>query len=452
MTDPLLLEPRPKAAGAELRLRTGAWYGDRALRLPIPPSWQVDHHWPRLGRPLSDAEIAERLESPVGQPPIRELCRGKLRPVILVDDLNRPTPAARPLPVLLRQFREGGIDAGAVTLVIASGTHGPPPAEALVGKIGAEAASSCRIHVHDCRRDLVRVGRSSFGTPVFVDQHVARSDLVIGIGGLYPNHTAGFGGGSKLALGVLGMRSIAGLHYGHQPVGWGTHDAGNDFRRDLDEIAEMIGLRTVITLLVDGDREVVDLRSGDHRVYYRPLVESAKDALGAPAPGPTANVVVANAYPTDTSLTFVRMKGMVPLHRAPPNASRVVIASCSEGLGFHGLTPFLNAPKHHGWHTMALRGSALLGRPGVLARKAHARVLRRLDRSRSAAPSADRNPIWMYRPAVAGAPALPSVIPGMRVTSSWDEVVDAVVREQGGRSDLKAVVYCCASVQWIRPE
>ena len=446
--DPLLVDEPVLLSRKELVLRTGAWYGDRVLRLPIPAPWRLDCYWPRTGRALGDAEIAGKLETPDGQRPVRELCRGKARPVIIVDDLNRPTPVARVLPLLLQHLREGGIDPKNVMVIVATGTHGASPAEALVGKVGSEVASSCRVHVHDCRRDLVRIGRSSYGTPVFVSRHVAESDFVIGVGGVYPNHTAGFGGGSKLALGVLGIRSIARLHYGHRSVGWGVHNAASGFRRDLDEIAEMIGLRTSVTLLVDADREVTDLRCGDHGVYYPPLVERAKDALGAPPPDGAADVVVANAYPTDTSLTFVRMKGMVPLSLAPPNASRVVIASCSEGLGFHGLNPFLNAPKYHRWHNAAVRGSALLRQPAVLARKVHARVVRRVKRRTA---SARAHPVWLYRPVAAGAPSLPLAIPGMRVTSSWEEIIDAVTREQQGRLDLRAVVYGCASLQWLRP-
>lgn len=451
MTDASLVQSEPQTDVAELLLRTGAWYGDRAIRLPFPLSWRVEQYWPRSSVPLSDAEIMSRLDSPVGQSPIRELCRGRARPVVIVDDLNRPTPAARVLPPLLQRMREGGIDVNSVLVLIASGTHGASPRQALLRKVGAEVASLCRVEVHDCRRELVRVGRSSFGTPVFVNRHVAQSDLVIGVGGLYPNHTAGFGGGSKLALGVLGMRSIAGLHYAHQSVGWGMPDGGSAFRRDLDEIAEMIGLRTSITLLVNRDRDVVDLQCGDHRVYYPSLVCSAKGALAAPSPDGVADVVVANAYPTDTSLTFVRMKGMVPLSLAPPNASRVVIASCSEGLGFHGLSPFLNAPRHHRWNSAVLRGSVLLGHPGALARKARARVMRRVSRLTSGRPAGHDNPVWMYRPPVADAPALPATVPGMRVTSSWEDVVEAVTREHGGRPDLRVLVYGCAPLQWLQP-
>jgi len=444
--------PEPSSttdASNALVLRTGAWYGDRTLRLRLPSTWDVEQVAPRFGAPLTDDEIGAHLEAPIGQPPIRDLCRGKRAPVVLVDDLNRPTPSWRVLPHVLRHLREGGVDLADVVLVVATGTHGPSPEHALIRKVGGAAASECRVHVHDCERDLVRIGRTSFGTPVDVDHHVARSDLVIGIGGLYPNHTAGFGGGSKLALGVLGHVSIAGLHYGHEPVGWGTLNPRSTFRADLDEIAEMIGLRTSITVLVNGDRDVVGVRCGDHQAYYAAFAQTAAEHVRAPAPSAEADVVIADAYPTDTSLTFVRMKGIVPLTLAPPNASRVVIAACSEGLGFHGLTPFLNAPPRHAWRKALLRGSALVRRPRVLASKVRARVGRVLQRKRPGAASDARKTIWLYRPEVGDAPPLPALIPGMHVSDDWEEIVAAVTHEQGGRGALNVVVYRCAPLQWI---
>ena len=437
------------AASQELVLRTGAWYGDHHVHLHVPSTWNVEQLAPCLGAPLTDDQIAAQLESPVGQPPLRELCRGKHSPVVLVDDLNRPTPASRVLPHVFRHFREGGIDLENVVIVIATGTHGPSPEHALIRKVGASVASSCQVHVHDCERDVVRMGRTSFGTPVLVDRYVARGDLVIGIGGLYPNHTAGFGGGSKLALGVLGHASIAGLHYGHEPVGWGTLDPHSTFRRDLDEIAEIIGLRTSITAVVNGDREIVGIRCGDPHAYYAKLAEATAEQFRAPAPGAETDVVISNAYPGDTSLTFVRMKGIVPLTLAPPNASRVVIAACSEGLGFHGLTPFLNAPPLHAWRKAFLRGSALLRRPRVLQRKVRARVAGVVRAKRQGAAPVARKPIWMFRPAERDMPPLPERLGGMRVSEDWNELVAAVTGEQGGREALNVLVYCCAPLQWL---
>jgi lactate racemase len=438
------ITPGPHLAPGELRLRTGAWYGDRMLSLPVPPSWHVSAFTPGVGVPLTDIQIAEQLESPVGQPTIRELCRGKARPLVIVDDLNRPTPAFRVVPALLRQFQDAGIASRNVGIVMAPGTHGAPPADALVKKVGAAAAGSCRLYVHDCNRDVVKVGRTSFGTPVYVNKHVAASDFLVGVGGLYPNYTAGFGGGSKLALGVLGFSSIAALHFGHQSMGWGMPNSRSNFRRDLDEIAQMIGLGTTVSLRLNHDRQVVAVSCGDPLAYYASALRSAQDAFRAPPPDEHTDVVVSNAYPNDLSLTFVRMKGIAPLGRAPLGATRIAIASCSEGLGFHGLLPFMNAPRYHSPRMMAIRARVLLARPRLLTQK----ICRRLSR-RGRAGRADGNPIWLYRPHVEDAARLPAEIPGIRVTSCWDEIVEAVSREQGGRDSLRVMVYCCAALQWL---
>src|SRR6266852_4601041 len=259
-------------------MRTAAWYGDRQVTVAVPASWQVTVIAPPAAFALTDAQIRERCESPAGQPPIRDLARGKTRPVIIVDDLNRPTPAARVIPTILRHFDDAGIPARDVSIVMAPGTHGAPRADALLKKIGAEAAASCRLFVHDGDRDIVRLGRTSFGTPVLVNKQVAQSDFVVGVGGLYPNWTAGFGGGSKLALGVLGFDSIAWLHFGHRSMGWGTPNEHSNFRRDLDEIARRIGLRTTVSLLLNGDREVVEIVSGDPWSSYPPALELVRAA------------------------------------------------------------------------------------------------------------------------------------------------------------------------------
>ena len=446
MNPPTPITPEPNLTPGELRLRTGAWYGDRLLTVRLPPSWNVEVFTPNVGVPLTDAQITQRLEAPVGQPPMRQVCRGKARPVVIVDDLNRPTPASRVVPALLRQFADAGIAARDVGIIMAPGTHGAPRADALVKKVGEEAAGSCRMYIHDCNCDVVNVGRTSFGTPVLVNKHVLDSDFLVGIGGLYPNDTAGFGGGSKLALGVLGFRSIASLHYGHQRMGWGTLNSHSTFRRDLDEIARMIGLRTTVSLLLNADRDIVDVVCGDPHAYYAEVLNSARDAFAAPRPDEGAHVIISNAYPNDLSLTFVRMKGIAPLNCAPRGASRIAIASCAEGLGFHGLFPFMNAPRFHRQRMRAVRTSVLLSKPGLLAQKVRGHLAHPFGARRE---SSAAHPIWLYCPDPTHAASLPAAISGMHVTSSWDEIVEAVRREQGGRTALRVLVYRCAALQWL---
>jgi lactate racemase len=316
---------------AVVALRTAAWYGDRPLPLELPAGWRVTTLRPSTPPPLDDHQIALALERPVGQPPLRELARGRSRPLVIVDDPTRPTPAGRVLPVVLRHLAEAGIPAGAVRVLVATGTHGPPRPEALAAKVGPEAAAACRLLVHDHTRGLARVGRTSFGTPVLVNREVLASDLVIGVGGIYPQHSTGFGGGAKLALGVLGKRSIVALHYRHPSMD-GSYEVGNDFRRDLDQVAAMVGLHTSVSVHVDADRRPVRVVCGDHRRSYPETVAFSQRAYRAPGPG-SADVVIANAYPIDVSLTFMRSKGITPLLLAKPGASRVLVSACSEGGG-----------------------------------------------------------------------------------------------------------------------
>jgi nickel-dependent lactate racemase len=433
-----------------LQLRTAAWYGDHLLDLELPESWDVSVYAPTTPPPLSDIQIDERLEAPVGQPPIRELCAGKRHPLIIVDDLNRPTPAARVLPLLVRQFTDAGIRPGDITILIGSGTHAITDAEGAAKKVGVDLAASCRVRIHDCNRNLTKVGRTSFGTPVVVSRDVLESDFLVAVGGLYPNYTAGFGGGTKAALGVLGLRSIAALHFGHRSAGRGTQPSEHTFRSDLDEIARLLGLVTGVFVAVDADREIVDLVSGDVFGLYERFLDSTKEAYRAPRPDQGVNLVISNAYPNDLSLTFVRMKGMAPIAAAPRGASSIVVASCTEGIGFHGLFPFMNAPRFHHQKMLAHRVTANLHEPRTFAKKAARRLTRR---ARRGAPATGDDSVklrtWLYCPSPSAAAMLPAEIPGVRVTSSWTEMIEALESEQSQSTPVKACVYTAAPLQWF---
>jgi lactate racemase len=430
-------------------LTTAAWYGDRPLPLELPDGWQVTTWWPATPAPLSDAEVAAAFERPIGQAPLRELARGRTRPLVIVDDLTRPTPAGRVLPVVLRHLADAGIPVEAVRIVVGTGTHGPPSSDAIAKKVGPEAAARCRLLAHDHTRNLAWIGRTSFGTPVVVNREVLTSDLVIGVGGVYPQHTTGFGGGSKLALGVLGKRSVIGLHYGH-PSMEGSYEVRNDFRRDLDEISRMIGLVTSVSLHVDAGRQVVRVTTGDTLGHYQQAVGFSRRAYRAPLPG-GADVVVSNAYPIDVSLTFMRSKGITPLLHARPGASRVLLSACSEGVGRHDLFPFNGTRFQRQVHLtrkVAVRPRAAAVRAAELAsQRVRAAVGdRRAGTASRPAGQAGIRPILLYVPGQRPG-GLPAELPGMRLVHQWDEVLARIGDEQGGRDALEVVIYPCAPLQ-----
>jgi len=439
------------------QLRTGAWYGDSPLHLSLPAGWIVKIHWPNTPPPLTDSAIVRCLEQPVGQPRLRDLCKGKSRPFVLVDDVNRPTPADRILPFLLKEFEAAGIPSSQITILVARGSHGEPSPQSLRLKVGQQVASECRVSLHDPYRNTRKIGKTSFGTPVYVNKEILNADFIMGISGVYPNNTAGFGGGAKLVLGILDVRVISQLHHKHESVGWGRTDSENNFRKDLDEIAKIIGMQSLVTAHVNADRELVRLRSGDFRQYYQEEVAFAQEAFRAPKPD-GADVVISNSFPNDLSLTFIHMKGIYPLRYAPPGASRIVLGACSEGEGFHGVFPIVRMPLFHIQRDRLRRIPMMtpLEIAGKIATKVRSKLHLHAPSRGSAqttppggypqTPRPRENPIWLYRTG-GRSDRLPFEVRGMRTRYDWNEILKIVRREQAGREQLKVVVYPCAPLQ-----
>ena len=438
-----------------ITLQTAAWYGDKPLALDFPDTWELETFWPRTPPALTDDEIKTALDNPIGRPTIRELCRGKSRPLIIVDDLNRPTPVARVLPHILRDLQNAGIPAAQIRILVARGSHGAPSSQSLQKKVGIEAASACPVLLHNPRQSTKSIGRTSYGTPVLTNREVLSSDLIVGIGGFYPNNTAGYGGGAKLALGILDLRSISYLHHRHKSVGWASGIEG-DFRRDLAEIANMIGLTFSIVVHVDARREIVRLRCGDPNQFHTDEVAFAHEAFCAPDPGP-ADIVVSNAYPNDLSFTFLWMKGLIPLRSCKPGSSRIAIASCSEGWGFHGVYPVGNSPPLHQTFDWMRRLSV------TSYSEITQKLNRRFRRVFASAPGQNAprknqeqriddtagNPIWLYCPD-AHAAKLPSPFRDMRTSGSWSEILDQVTREQAQSENRRVFIYPCAPLQHFK--
>lgn len=433
----------------EVTLRTGVWYRDRPVTLSFPDAWDVATYWPDTPPPLTDEELRARFDHPVGQPPLRELAKGRRKPVVIVDDLARPTPVGRVMPLVLREFRAAGIEPSAVRVLVATGTHGHQDRGALVNKLGTEAVEACRLVIHDDTRRTRLIGTTSFGTPVYPDRELLSADLVVGIGGVYPQHATGFGGGGKLALGVMERRTIRHLHFRHRGVG-GAYNIDNDFRRDVTEVARMIGMRTMITLHINARLEVVNAWCGDHEAYYPEAAAFSRSRYDAPAPH-DADVVVANAYPSDISYTFMR-KGMKPIRCAPPQATKIVVASNHEGLGRHGLFQQGVSARIQAYRALYNRVRIMEGR--VIAQKLLKHAARVVGVRTGPAPTVARPAagrptasFWLYRPPGAET-ALPP-LDGVDVMTDWNAVLARIARERADQSRVRVRIYPCAPLQCI---
>mgnify|MGYP000984665043 CR=1 FL=1 len=103
-------------------------------------------------------------------------------------------------------------------------------------------------------------------------------------------------------------------------------------------VARKAGLNFIANVTLNHRREISGLFAGDLVKAHEEGVSAAQRMYAVPVV-PEADIVVADMYPFDTSWQFAQDRGMWPIERGRPSASRVVIAACPLGLGTHELFP-----------------------------------------------------------------------------------------------------------------
>ncbi len=404
---------------------TSAWYGDNSLNLHFPAEWDIHIVAQNDRPPLTDPEMREKIRTPFGTPPLPELVKGKRRIAVVIDDIQRPTPAKRIVPLVLEELRTGGIEQDAIIFFMAVACHRPATEEDFIKKLGADAVKNIKTLSHDCTGDLTYLGKTERGTPIYVNRFVLECDVKIGISGVYPHEGAGFGGGAKIIHpGLCGKETARYLH-SHRLKGVPRGGAvENDFRADMEEIAERVGLDFTINLILNQDRDAGQIFCGHRVIAHQEAVKAAKEYYGV-RPINDADIIITNAFPFDTSLQFLS-KGLWPFNYGSRDSSKVVIASCAEGLGYH-----------------ALSLASLRGWPGFFRRM---RSLSRHDIYRLFSRSDNReSEFLLFSPNVKSS-ELKRIYKGAKLFNTWESLIQEL-RTRHRNAHVKVAVYPCAPLQ-----
>ncbi|MBT5877402.1 MAG: DUF2088 domain-containing protein [Candidatus Latescibacteria bacterium] len=317
------------------------WGDNTELDLTFPESWSVrqctmnGHNAPAL----TDDEIRRRLSSPHGTIPLRELAVGKKRIVILFDDLIRPTPTYRIIPSVLEELHAAGISDGQIRFVAAIGTHGPMTRSEMVQKLGADIVERFPVYNHNIYDNVVKVGVTSHGTPVFINREVASCDLKLGIGGVIPYYAQHvYNGGGKIILpGVSGMETIHDYHVSFherskgKPLDSRCEEGVPPYRINLEEAARLAGLDFKVDLVQNNRKEVVGLFAGDFVDTHRAASKWARGIYETEI-APPSDVVILNTYPKEDQ----PMKGLwVAVQSVKPGGDVVILSHSANGLSHH---------------------------------------------------------------------------------------------------------------------
>jgi len=287
--------------------------------------------------------VADALAHPVNSPRMRELARSGDTVCIVFTDITRASPDYLLVPPLLAELEAAGIRDEDITLLCGIGMHRPSTLEEKVAKLGQAVVDRYRVVDHKPQNPeaLVDLGVTESGIPLSVNRIAYEADLLVATGIVEPHQYAGYSGGRKtLAVGAAGERMIAYTH-GPQMVDHpGTRLGrieGNPFHEAVTEAARRAGLKFIVNVVLDDEKRVVAVRSGEPEAAFMELVAFARSLCEVPIPHQYDVAVGGVGFPKDANL-YQASRAASYLHFAPtpvvkPGGFYILPARCEEGAG-----------------------------------------------------------------------------------------------------------------------
>lgn len=312
------------------------------MEFALPLAWKPIELTMRDAPALDGAAIDRALDSPVGALGLEALARGKRRAVIAIDDITRPTRTAPLLARIVERLTGAGLRFEGITVLIATGAHGPATKLDLRLKLGA-LFGQVRAVSHDPVHGVSDSGVTLGGGPIRVNREFLEADLRIGMGGVMPHPFAGFSGGGKVVLpGLADLDSVVRSHkYALMGFGGGLKLEGNRFRRDMERAVREIGIDWTVNVVLNSKCQTAALVTGDMVEAHRAACARAREIGATAAPAEPLDALVLNAYPKDSELLQVEA-ALVALRAGmsewlKPSAPVVLLGACPDGLGSHQL-------------------------------------------------------------------------------------------------------------------
>lgn len=283
--------------------------------------------------------IENALDHPIGTAPVETLVSPKDEVVIIVNDHTRPGPNRQIVKSLIARLEQAGVRDTQVTFVVATGSHRATTPAELDDIIGPEMQRRFKVHVHDCQdeENLVYLGDSSQGMPLFVNRLVAESSFVITTGLIAPHHSAGYSGGRKsIVPGVAGLKSLK-IHHSlpirpFEPAMGFIY--GNPFHEASLEAAKMLKVKFMINAVQDPHKQNIAFVAGDIEAAHAEGVRLCQKACEVEI-HELADVVITSpgGYPRDINLYQAQKALSVAEPLAKPGGVYILLVEGVDGIG-----------------------------------------------------------------------------------------------------------------------
>lgn len=320
-------------------------YGRGTLPFEIPPGRFTVLGSNNFRTPLSDVEIGERFDDPIGSQRLEDIIEPGSSVLFVVPDATRQTGSGQLVNLLVRRLIANGIMPFDIAVIFATGMHRPVTEEEkqqLLTPFIAQRVKTLDHSPRDLMR-IVRMGKTSGGIQVELDRALIDFDHVILIGGITFHYFAGFTGGRKLICpGLASARTIAETHKlafdcerlaRRDGVGPGLL-TGNLVHEAFEEAASKVRVSFAVNSIVDERGAVTGLFCGDRVQSHKAACSEYAASHTVPIAEKRDIVVVScGGWPHDINLIQAHKAIDAAANACNDGGTIILVGECAEGLG-----------------------------------------------------------------------------------------------------------------------
>lgn len=296
-------------------------------------------------RPLSDAEIGERLDNPIDSPALEEIIQPDETVLIVVPDATRAAAAGQITNLLVRRLIAGGTNPSNINIIFATGIHRAVTEAEKREILTPFIAQRVKTFNHDAKDLAVirRFGETKRGTPVELNRAVSEYDRVIIIGGVNFHYFAGFSGGRKMICpGLASSRTINETHKlafdcenktRRAGVGAGLLE-GNAVHEEFVEIVEKINPSFAVNSIVNDNGEATEIFAGNWKTAFERACEFyAANHTVKIAEKREVVIVSCGGFPSDLNMIQAHKALDAAASACADGGAIIFLAECADGLG-----------------------------------------------------------------------------------------------------------------------
>jgi len=303
---------------------------------------------PKQSPPVPDdnTELRQSLRSPIGTKRLQEIVSPSDKVAIVINDVTRPIPSYKIVPMLLEELRLAGVRRESVSVVVATGVHRACSRDELCSMLGEALLGKVNVENHDCKKtdSLVNLGKTRRGVPVTINRTVGEADRRILTGLVSPHHVAGYSGGRKsLMPGVAGLDALK-VHHSEKfrPIGpaMGMLE-GNQFHEEAEEAAEISRIDFIMNVVLNSRKQLVNAVAGDLKQAWCAAV-SVSESMYRIDVADQVDIVVTSpgGYPKDIDLWQAQKAISSAEAIVRKGGTIILVAECKERFGQHTFSRF----------------------------------------------------------------------------------------------------------------